>query len=64
MDIQNELLKIIADLIIERVTSEVRNSGQISIIIIAMCLRSVHDGMTMEPFVGFYSIPSTEGKVL
>jgi len=73
--VQNELLDIIASLVLKRITRDVRASGQCSIIVdetsdisrkeqVAICLRYIVEGQTKESFVGFYSTPSTEGQAL
>ena len=73
--IQNELLQIIADLIRERITNDVRTSGWYGIILdetsdisrteqVSLCLSFALNGTKKEAFIGFYSTKSTEGEVL
>ena len=73
--IQNELLQIIADLIRERITNDVRTSGWYGIILdetsdisrteqVSLCLSFALNGTNKEAFIGFYSTKSTEGEVL
>ena len=73
--IQNELLAIVSDLVLERITTEVRKSGYFGIIMdetsdnsrteeVSLCLRYVINGETKENFVGFFATASTEGEVL
>ena len=73
--IQNELLAIVSDLVLERITTEVRKSGYFEIIMdetsdisrteeVSLCLRYVINGETKETFVGFFAAASTEGEVL
>ena len=73
--IQNELLQIIADLIRERITNDVRASGWYGIILdetsdisrteqVSLCLSFALNGTKKEAFIGFYSTKSTEGEVL
>ena len=73
--IQNELLQIIADLIRERITNDVRTSGWYGIILdetsdisrteqVSLCLSFALNGTKIEAFIGFYSTRSTEGEVL
>ena len=73
--IQNELLQIIANLIRERITNDVRASGWYGIILdetsdisrtepVSLCLSFVLNGTKKEAFIGFYSTKSTEGEVL
>ena len=73
--IQNELLQIIADLIRERITNDVRTSGWYGIILdetsdisrteqVSLCLSFALNGTKIEAFIGFYSTKSTEGEVL
>ena len=73
--IQNELLAIMSDLMLERITTEVRKSGYLGIIMdetsdisrteeVSLCLRYVINGETKENFVGFFATASTEGEVL
>ncbi|XP_068703729.1 zinc finger MYM-type protein 1-like [Montipora foliosa] len=73
--IQNELLAIVSDLVLERITTEVRKSGYFGIIMdgtsdisrteeVSLCLRYVINGETKETFVGFFATASTEGEVL
>ena len=73
--IQNELLQIIADLIRERITNDVRASGWYGIILdetsdisrteqVSLCLSFALNGTKKEAFTGFYSTKSTEGEVL
>ena len=72
--IQNELLAIVSDLVLERITTEVRKSGYFGIIMdetsdisrteeVSLCLRYVINGETKENFVGFFATASTEGEV-
>ena len=73
--IQNELLAIVSDLVLERITTEVRKSSYFGIIMdetsdirrteeVSLCLRYVINGETKENFVGFFATASTEGEVL
>ena len=74
--IQNELLDIVSNMILQKITAEVRRSGFFGIIVdetsdisktgrqVSMCLRYVIDGETKETFTGFYKTNSTEGEVL
>ena len=73
--IQNELLQIIADLIRERITNDVRTSGWYGIILdetsdisrseqVSLCLSFALNGTKKEAFIGFYSTKSTEGEAL
>ncbi|XP_068673214.1 zinc finger MYM-type protein 1-like [Montipora foliosa] len=73
--IQNELLAIVSDLVLERITTEVRKSGYFGIIMdetsdisrteeVSLCLRYVINGETKETFVGLFATASTEGEVL
>ncbi|XP_068692664.1 zinc finger MYM-type protein 1-like [Montipora foliosa] len=73
--IQNEPLAIVSDLVLERITTEVRKSGYFGIIMdetsdisrteeVSLCLRYVINGETKETFVGFFATASTEGEVL
>ena len=72
---QNELLQIIADLIRDRITNDVRTSGWYGIILdetsdisrtekVSLCLSFALNGTKKEAFIGFYSTKSTEGEVL
>ena len=72
--IQNELLAIVLDLVLERITAEVGKSGYFGIIMdetsdisrteeVSLCLRYVINGETKENFVGFFVTASTEGQV-
>lgn len=74
-NIQNEIIGIFSDMVLKRITNEVRNSGQYSVIVdetadcsrteqVSLCLMYVFAGQTKETFVGFYTTPSTEGEVL
>ena len=73
--IQNELLAIVSDLVLERITREVRKSGFFGIIMdetsdisrteeVSLCLRYAINGETKENFVGFFVTASTEGEFL
>ena len=73
--IQNELIAIVSNMVLKRITSDVRNSAQYSIIVdetadisrteqVSLCLRYVFAGETKGTFVGFYTTASTEGEVL
>ena len=73
--VQNELLQIIADLVKERIVSDVKSSGWYGIILdetsdvtrieqVSLCLSYCVDGLKKEAFVGFYATKSTEGEVL
>ena len=73
--IQNELLQIIADLIRERITNDVRSSRWYGIILdetsdisrteqLSLCLSFMLNGTKKEAFIGFYSTKSTEGEAL
>ena len=73
--IQNELLAIVSDLVLERITTEVRKSGYFGIIMdetsdisrteeVSLCLRYAINGETKENFVGFFVTASREGGVL
>ena len=73
--VQNEILEIIAKLVTAKITEEVKDSGNYSVIVdetsdisrleqVAVCLRYVFEGSTKESFVGFHSTKSTEGLVL
>ena len=72
--IQNELLAIVSDLVLERITTEVRKRGYFGIIMdetsdisrteeVSLCLKYVINGETKENFVGFFATASTEGEV-
>lgn len=72
--IQNELLQIIADLIHERNTNDVRASWWYGIILhgtsdnrteqVSLGLSFALNATKTEAFIGFYSTKSTEGEVL
>ena len=73
--IQNEMLQIIADLIREHITIDVRASGWYGIILdktsdicrteqVSLCLSFVLNGKKKEALIDFYSMKSTERKVL
>ena len=73
--IQNELLQIIADLICERITNDVRASGWYGIILdetsdiskteqVSLRLSFALNGTKKEAFIGFYSTKSTKREVL
>lgn len=73
--IQNELLQIIADLIRERITNDVRASGWYGVMLdetsdirrteqVSLCRSFAPNGTKKEAFIGFYSTKSTEGEVL
>ena len=73
--IQNELLAFVSDLVLERITREVRKSGCFGIIMdetsnisrteeVSLCLRYAINGETKENFVGFFVTASTEGEFL
>ena len=64
-----------SDLVLERITTEVRKSAYFGIIMdetsdtsiteeVSLCLRYVFNGETKETFVGFFATASTEGEVL
>ena len=72
---QNEIIGIVSDMVLKRITNEVRNSGQYSVTVdetadcsrteqVSLCLRYVFAGQTKETSVGFYITLSTEGEVL
>ena len=73
--IQNELLAIVSDLVLERITTEVRKSDYFGVIMdetsdicrteeVSLCLRYVINGETKENFVGFFATASTKGEVM
>ena len=73
--IQNELQQIIADLIRERITNDVRASGWYGIILdetshisgteqVSLCFSFALNGTKKEVFIDFYSTKSTEREVL
>ena len=73
--IQNELLKIFADLIIELICKDVRDSGWYGIIIdetsdisrdeqVSFCLSYIANGSKKEAFVGFHATKTTDGETL
>ena len=74
--IQNELLEIVANVMLERIAAEARSSDYYGIVVdetadisrtkqVSLFLRYVFDGETKETFTGFYqSTKSTEGEVL
>ncbi|XP_046856212.1 zinc finger MYM-type protein 1-like [Xenia sp. Carnegie-2017] len=73
--IQNELLEIVASVMLERIAEEARSSDYYGIVVdetadisrteqLSLFLRYVFNGETKETFTGFYSTKSTEGEVL
>ena len=73
--IQNELLQIFADLIIELICKDVRESRWYGIIIdetsdisrdeqVSFCLSYLANGTKKEAFVGFHSTKTTDGEAL
>ena len=73
--IQNELLEIFADLIIELICKDVRDSGWYGIIIdetsdlsraeqVSFCLSYIANGSKKEAFVGFHATKTTDGETL
>ena len=74
-EVQNEILSIVAKIVLGRIICNVQESKHSSIIVdetsdisrteqVAVCVRYVVEGDTKESFVGFYSTPSTEGETL
>ena len=68
-------IAIVSDLVLARITTEVRKSGYFGIIMdetsdisrteeVSLCLRYAINGETKENFVGFFVTASTEGGVL
>ena len=73
--IQNEILQILADLILERVQPDCIACGPFGVIVdetsdisrteqVSLCLSFVADGVKKEAFVGFYETKTTDGKAL
>lgn len=73
--IQNELIEIVSSLVLQRITRDVKSSGNYSVIVdetsdisrseqVSLCLRYVVEGETRETFSGFYATESTEGEIL
>ena len=73
--IQNELLEIVANVMLERIAAEARSSDYFGIVVdetadisrteqVSLFLRYIFNGETKETFTGFYSTKSTEGEVL
>ncbi|XP_028406200.1 zinc finger MYM-type protein 1-like [Dendronephthya gigantea] len=73
--VQNELLEIVANVMLERIAAEARSSDYYGIVVdetadisrteqVSIFLRYVFNGETKETFIGFYSTKSTEGEVL
>ena len=73
--IQNELLQIFADLIIELICKDVRESRWYGIIIdetsnisrdeqVSFCLSYLANGTKKEAFVGFHATKTTDGEAL
>ena len=73
--IQNELIEIVSNLVLRRITRDAKSSGHYSIIVdetsdvsrvgqVSLCLRYVVEGETRETFAGFFATESTEGEVL
>ncbi|XP_078368944.1 zinc finger MYM-type protein 1-like isoform X2 [Oculina patagonica] len=73
--IQNELLEIFADLIIELICKDVKDSGWYGIIIdetsdisraeqVSFCLSYIANGSKKEAFVGFHATKTTDGATL
>ena len=73
--IQNELIEIVSNLVLRRITRDVKSSGHYSIIVdatsdisrveqVSLCLRYVVEGETRETFAGIFATESTEGEVL
>jgi hypothetical protein len=74
-DVQNELLAVVAGLILKEIAAQARICGPKSIILdetsdisrveqVAICLRFVHNEIIREHFVGFYDTASTDGESL
>ena len=73
--VQNEILDIMAEVVLGSIANDVKKCSGYSIIVDetsdvsrveqdAMCLRFITEGETRESFIGFYATPSTEGSVL
>ncbi|XP_071826952.1 zinc finger MYM-type protein 1-like [Apostichopus japonicus] len=74
-DICNEILEIVANLVLQLIRSESRTTGLQSLIMdetsdishieqVAMCIRYIFEGKTKESFIGFYPTKSTDGESL
>ena len=74
-EIQNEVLDIVAKLVLTKITQEAATNDPKSIILdetadiskheqVGICLRYVYDGVTKETFVRFYTTNSTDGESL
>ena len=73
--IQNEILQILADLILERIQKDCIACWPFGVIVdetsdisrtehVCLCLSFVADGVKKEEFVGFYETKTTDGKAL
>ena len=73
--IQNELLQIIADLVVERIKADVVASQKYGIIVdetsdigrteqVSICLSFLDKGKKKEAFIGFYETKTTDGETL
>ena len=73
--VQNELLDIVATVMLEKITAEIRSSGYYGIVVdetsdisrteqVSLFFRYIYNGETKETFTGFHSTSSTEGQVL
>ena len=73
--IQNDLLEIVANVMLERIAAEARSSDYFGLVVdetadisrteqISLFLRYIFNGESKETFTGFYSTKSTEGDVL
>ena len=73
--IQNEILQILADLILERIQQDCIACGPFGVIVdetsdisrteqVSLCLSFIANGVKKEAFVGFYETKTTDGKAL
>ena len=71
--VQNERLDIVATVMLEKITAEIRSSGYYGIVVdetsdisrteqVSLFFRYISNGETKETFTGFYSTSSTEGQ--
>jgi len=72
--VQNEILDIMAEVVLGSIANDVKMCSGYSIIVdetsdvsrveqVAICLRFITEGETRESFIGFYATPSTKGSV-